>query len=93
MCQDKGSLTEQQMKQTVATTILIRRIYKTNNEMNRATLTARCPVRSRAVINLPPASCPTPNWAWWHTLWNTLFCLASLGQPARLCHLLASGEN
>jgi len=29
---DKGSLTEQQTKRTVTTTILIRRIYKTNRE-------------------------------------------------------------
>jgi len=41
--QDKGSLTEQQTKRRVTTTILIRRIYKTNSEMNRATLTAHCP--------------------------------------------------
>jgi len=37
---DKGSSTEQKMKQTVTTTILIRRIYKTNSEMHRTTLTA-----------------------------------------------------
>ena len=37
---DKGSLTEQQMKQTVTTIILIRRIYKRRSEMDRATLTA-----------------------------------------------------
>jgi len=36
---DKGSLTEQQTKGTVTTTILLRRIYKTNSEMDRATLT------------------------------------------------------
>jgi len=41
--QDKDSLTEQQAKLTVTTTILIRRIYKTNSEMHRATLTAWCP--------------------------------------------------
>jgi len=36
---DKGSITEQQTKQTATTTILIRRIYKTNSKMHRATLT------------------------------------------------------
>jgi len=46
---DKRSLTEQQTKQTVATTILIRKIYKTNSEMHRATLTAWCPVHPRAI--------------------------------------------
>jgi len=34
---DKVSLTEQQMKQTVMTAIWIRRIYKTNSGMHRAT--------------------------------------------------------
>jgi len=41
--QDKDILTEQQIKRTVTTVILVRRIYKTNREMHRATLTARCP--------------------------------------------------
>jgi len=36
---DKGSLTEQQRKQTLTTIILIRRIYK-NQGKHRATLTA-----------------------------------------------------
>ena len=58
MGRDKESLTEQQTKRTV-TTILIRRIYKTNSEMHRATLTARCPVRSRAASAFPPRSSPT----------------------------------
>jgi len=39
---NKGSLTEQQRKQTVTTTIWIKRIHKTNSEMHRATLTAWC---------------------------------------------------
>jgi len=43
---DKGSLTEQQRKRTVTTIILIRRIYKTNSGMHRASLTARCPALS-----------------------------------------------
>jgi len=37
---DKGSLTEQQTKRTITTITLIRRIYKTNSIMHRATLTA-----------------------------------------------------
>jgi len=39
MGRDKNSLTEQQMKRTVATIILIRRINK-NKEIHRATLIA-----------------------------------------------------
>jgi len=37
---DKGSLTEQQTKRTVTATIQIRRTYKTNSKMHRATLSA-----------------------------------------------------
>jgi len=55
MGQDKGSLTEQQKKRMV-TTILRRRIYKTNSEMYRATLTAQCPAHSQAASHFPPAS-------------------------------------
>jgi len=51
---DEGSLTEQQMKRTATTTILVRRIYETNNEMHRATLTAQCPVCSQATTYFPP---------------------------------------
>jgi len=40
---DKGSLTEQQTKQTVTTTVLIRRIHNTNSETHRAALTAGAP--------------------------------------------------
>jgi len=58
MGRDKGSLTEQHTKQTVTTTILIRKTYKTDSERHRATLSARCPERSRATINFPPASFP-----------------------------------
>jgi len=58
---DKGSLTEQQTKQTVATIILIWRIYKTNSGMHRATLTVRCPVPSGAATNLPPPTSLTRN--------------------------------
>jgi len=54
--QDKGILTEQQTKRTVRTTILRRRIYKINNEMHGASLTAP---RSQAATAFPPASSPT----------------------------------
>jgi len=56
----RAVLTEQQRKQTVTTIILVRRIYKTNSEMHRATLTARCPARSRAATAFPLASSPNP---------------------------------
>ena len=91
--QNKGSLTEEQMKWTVTMIILIRRIYKTNSEMQGATLPTQCPVCSQALIIFPPASCPAQNQAQWHMALNTLFCLASLGQLAQLCPLLASCEN
>jgi len=51
----KDSLTDQR-KWTVTTTILIRRIYK-SNRMHRTSLSppsAQCPVCSPVVINLPP---------------------------------------
>jgi len=54
----KGSLTQQQMKQTARTTIRIRRIYKTNSEMHRAALTTQCIACSRATINFPPTQLP-----------------------------------
>jgi len=39
---DKGSLTEQQTKETVKTTIPIRRTHNTNSKMQTATLAAHC---------------------------------------------------
>jgi len=57
--QDKGSLTEQQTKPKVTTTLQRRRTYKTDRETHGATLTARCPVRSRAATAFPLASSPT----------------------------------
>jgi len=51
--QDKGSLTEQQTKPKVTTTIQIRRTYKTNCEMQRATLTARCPAPPKPRLPSP----------------------------------------
>jgi len=41
MGRNKGTLTEQQTKRTVTTTIQMR-IYKTNSKMHRATLTTQC---------------------------------------------------
>ena len=67
---DKGSLTEQWTKWTVITIILIRRIYKTNSEMHRVTLTAQCPTCSRATINFPPW--PAPPSETQHMVLNTL---------------------
>jgi len=81
MGRDKVSLTKQQMKWTVTTIILIRRIYKTNSEMHRAALTTWHTACSWAMINFPPPSSPTQHSAWWHTVLNTLFHLGSLGQP------------
>ena len=70
---DKDSLTEQHTKWTVATIILIRRIYKINYRMHRVFLTAWCPVLSGAMVNFfpPPASSPPWNPAWWHRVLNT----------------------
>ena len=56
--QDKGSLTEQQTKWTVTTTILISRVYKTNSKMHRAVLTTWCPAGSRAMTPFPPPRSP-----------------------------------
>jgi len=87
---DKGSLTEQQTKRTGTTTIQIRRIHNTNCRIQRAALTALA-----AELQMPscrPAP-PNQNPAWWHMVWNTLFCLARLGQPAQLCPFLDSDEK
>jgi len=43
--QDKGSSREQQTKK-ILKIILIRRIYKTKSEMDRVSLTTRCPAHS-----------------------------------------------
>ena len=71
--QDNNSLTEQQRKRTVITTTLIRKICKTGSGMYRATLTARCPARSRAVINFPLANSLTQNQARQDTVLNIPF--------------------
>jgi len=59
---DMGSLTEQQTKGTVATTIQIRRIYNTNSGTHRATLTtvaARTPeLRLPSCHPAPPSQNP-----------------------------------
>jgi len=61
MDRDKGSITQQQRKQTATTKKLIERIYKTNSRMHKATLTARHPARSQAAMNFPLASSLTQN--------------------------------
>ena len=61
--------------------------------MLRATLAARCPARFRATIHFPPPSCPTWNPAWQLMVSNTLFCLASLGQPGFWWKLTLSWLN
>jgi len=53
---NNGSLTEQQAKRTVTLTTLLRRIYKRNSEIHRAT--APCTTRSWATIHFPPSSFP-----------------------------------
>jgi len=57
---DNGSLTEQQTKGTVTTTIQISRTHKTNSRMHRATLTACCFKRSQTATAFPPPSSPQP---------------------------------
>jgi len=77
--QDKGSLTQQQTKWIVTTTILIRRIYKTNSE-NAQSNSHRSMSHAISSCNwIPPlASSPTRNPTWRHKVLNTLFCLVSL---------------
>jgi len=57
---DKGSLTEQQTKGTVITTVQIRRKHNTNRTTQRAAL-HRCavPIHERVPEFLPPSSPPT----------------------------------
>jgi len=55
---DKGSLTEQQTKGTVTTTIWIRRTHKINSRTHRATLTACC--RAHAPKPRQPSRRPAP---------------------------------
>jgi len=92
---DKGSLTEQQTKGTVTTTIQIRGIHKTNSKMQRVTLTARCPVRSRSVtLSRRPATPQEPSIAAHGMEYPALFGQVGSACPAvRLCPLLAPGEN
>jgi len=59
---DKGSLTEQQTKGTVTTTIQMRRKHDTNCTTQRATLPDRCrALPSHASEFLPPSSPPPPH--------------------------------
>jgi len=55
MGHDKGSLTKEQRKRTITTTILIR----TREYAEQLSLTSQWPVCSQAMINLPPASSTT----------------------------------
>ena len=57
---DKGSLPEQQMKRTVTTTILTRRIYKTNSKTHRPTLTSRPPAAPEPWLTSPLGQLPPP---------------------------------
>jgi len=65
--QDKGSLTEQQIKKTVTTTILVRRIHKTNSKMHTASPTTWCPACPERPELKPPPACQLPhrNPAWY----------------------------
>ena len=55
---DKGSLTEQQTKGTVTTTIWIRKTDNTNSRTHRAALTACCHACSQAATAFPPPRSP-----------------------------------
>jgi len=57
--QDKGSLTEHQMKRTV--TIVIKRIYKTNSKMHSAALTTQVPYVFLSRNSLPASQLPHRN--------------------------------
>ena len=86
-------LTEQQMKRTVTTTILIWRIYKIKEWNAQSNSHCLMPWHSQATTAFPLASPPPWNLAWRLMVPNTLFSLASMGQPTRLCPLSASGES
>jgi len=89
MGQGKGSLTEQQRKRTV-TTILIRTKYE-SNRMHRATLSHH-PMPSVVLSHDSPPLGHVPPLEPSMTSHGIeyLVCLASVGQPARLCPFLAS---
>jgi len=73
--QDKGSLTEQQTKGTGTTVILIKRIYKTNSKMHRATLTTQCLVHSQVATPFSPPTQLTPRTGTQHgSTWYRIPC-------------------
>ena len=92
MVRDKDNLTEQQGQRTVTTTILLIRIQKSQGETQSNSLPTRGPVHSWAAAHLPPAS---PHSTLSMTAQGIKYPvhLASLGQLAWLCPLLASGKN
>jgi len=57
---DKGSLTEQQTKQTVTTTILIRKIYKINSENAQSNSHRLVPSALLSHDSLPSSQLPHP---------------------------------
>jgi len=58
---DKGSLTEQQTKQTVTTTKAIRRIYKTTAKCTEQLSLPSAPCTPELRLTCPPASSHTQN--------------------------------
>ena len=66
---------------------------KKKSDMDRATLTVRCPVRSRSTINFLSGQLPHSESSMTSHGIKYPICLANLGQPARLCLFPASGEN
>jgi len=93
MGQGKDSLTEWLRMLTVATTLLIRRVYKSKG-IHRATLSHRSVPNALPSHDSPPAS-QLPHSAPSMTAHGMEYpiCLGSLGQPSLLCPLLASCEN
>jgi len=95
---DKGSLTEQQSKETGTSTIQKRGIHKTNQQ-NRAcrteslSRTGPAPHAPEPQESSHHSTPPQRNPAWRHMVWNSLLCLARSGQSARLCPFLDSSEN
>ena len=89
---DKGSLTKQQTKGTVTTMIKIRRKHNTNHTTEPLSRTAAACSQAASEF-LPPSSLLNRNPAWRHMVWNTLLCMARLGQPAWLRPLLDCSET
>ena len=85
---DKGSLTEQQSKRTVAATVLIKRIYKTREYTGHLSHRPTPSALPRA-IHLPPASFPHSAPSMVARGIEYPVGLASLRQLAQLCPLPA----